>query len=93
MQGSGQDRSPFFLHGKVWVFKPLDTIANQLGLCMFYRTNPQQSNIITGPKSAAGACKIKRLLELVKDLGWPFTTVVFEGGNVTPLGLLQELHS
>ena len=69
------------------VFKPLDTIANPLGLCRFYWTNPQQSNVITSPKSAAGACRIKCLLEMAKDL------VVFEGGNVTPLGLLQELHS
>ena len=26
-------------------------------------------------------------------MGWPLTIVVFKGGNVTPLGLLQELHS
>ena len=75
------------------VFKPLDTIANPLGLCRLYWTDPQQSNIITSPKSAAGARRIKRLLEMVKDLGQPLTIIVFKGGNVTPLGLLQELHS
>ena len=75
------------------VFKPLDTIANPLGLCRFYHTNPLHSNIITGLKSAAGTHKIKCLLEKVKDLGWLFTIVVFEGSNVTLLGLLQELHS
>ena len=75
------------------VFKPLDTIANPLGLCWFYLTKPLYSNIITSPKSAASAHKIKHLLEKAKDLGQPFTIIVFEGGNVTPLGLLQELHS
>ena len=75
------------------VFKPLDTIVNPLGLCRFYHTDPQQSNIITSPKSAAGTCRIKHLLERAKVLGRPLTIVVFEGGNVTLLGLLQELHS
>ena len=74
------------------VFKPLDTIANPLGLCQFYCTDPLHSNVITGPKSAASTRKIKHLLEKAKDLGWPFTIIVFEGGNVTLLGLLQELH-
>ena len=76
-----------------WVFKPLDTITNPLGLCCFYCTKPPYSNVTTGSKSAASTCRIKHLLEKAKDLGQPFTIVVFEGGNVTPLGLLQELHS
>ena len=75
------------------MFKPLDTIVKPLGLCRFYCTNPPHSNIITNPKSAASAHKIKCLLEKAKDLGWPFTIIVFEGGNVTLLGLLQELYS
>ena len=60
-------------HGE---FKPLDTIANPLGLCRFYWTNPQKSNIITVPKSAASACRIKHLLELSKELGWQLTIMV-----------------
>ena len=75
------------------MFKPLDTIANPLGLCRFYRTDLKKSNVITGPKSVASICKIQCLLELAKELGQPLTIVVFEGGMVTPLGLLQELHS
>ena len=75
------------------VFKPLDTIANTLGLCRFYWTNPQKSNVIMGLKSAASTHRIKRLWELAKELGQPLTIMVFEGGMVTPLGLLQELHS
>ena len=75
------------------VFKPLDTIANPLGLCQFYQTDPEKSNVITGPKSAASTHSIKHLLELAKELGWPLTIMVFEGGTVTLLGLLQELHS
>ena len=74
------------------MFKPLDTIANSLGLCRFYQTDPQ-SNVIMGPKSAASTHRIKCLLELAKELGQPLTIVVFEGETVTPLGLLQELHS
>ena len=70
------------------VFKTLDTKVNPLVLCRFYWTDPQQSSIITGLKSAAGARKIKCLLQRVKDLGWPFMIVVFKGGNITPLGLL-----
>ena len=75
------------------VFKPLDTIANPLSLCQFYQIDTQKSNIVMGPKSAAGTHRIKHLLELAKELGWPLTIVVFKGGTVTPLGLLQELHS
>ena len=74
------------------VFKPLDTIANPLGICRFYQTDPQKSNIIMGLKSAASTHRIKCLLELAKELGRPLTIMVFEGGTVTPLGLLQELH-
>ena len=74
------------------VFKPLDSIANPKGLCQFYRTDPEKSNVIMGLKSAASTCSIKRLLDLAKELGHPLTIVVFEGGTVTLLGLLQELH-
>ena len=40
----------------------------------------------------ASAHKIHHLLALAKELKWPLTIMVFEGGMVTPLGLLQELH-
>ena len=46
-----------------------------------------------GLKSAASTHRIKHLLELAKEIGRPLTIVVFKGGTVTPLGLLQELHS
>ena len=65
---------------------------NPLGVCRFYWTDPQKFNVVTGPKSAASARRIKCLLELAKELGRPLTIVVFEGGTVTLLGLLQELH-
>ena len=83
---------PFSYMKEHGVFKPLDTIANPLGLCRFYWTNPQKSNVITGLKSAASTCRIKDLSEMAKDLRWPLMIVVFEGSNMTPLGLLQELH-
>ena len=75
------------------MFKPLDTIVNPLGLCRFHRTDQKKSNVITGPKSVASIRKIHCLLELAKELGQPLTIMVFEDGKVTPLGLLQELHS
>ena len=75
------------------VFKPLDTIANPLGLCRFYQADPLKSNVIMSLKSAASTHRIKCLLELAKEIGQPLTIMVFEGGTVTPLGLLQELHS
>ena len=74
------------------VFEPLDTIANPLGLWQFYCTDPQHSNVISSLKSAAGTRRVKHLLEKAKDLGQPFTIIVFEGSNVMPLGFLQELH-
>ena len=74
------------------VFKPLDTTANPLDLCQFYCTNPEFSKVISGPKSLASVCKVKHLLGKAKDHGQLYITVVFEGGNVTPLGLLKELH-
>ena len=75
------------------VFKPLDSIANPKGLCRFYQTDPEKSNGITGLKSAASTYSIKHVLDLAKELGCPLTIVVFKGGTVTLLGLLQELHS
>ena len=83
--------SPFSYMEERGVFKPLDTIVNPLGLCRFYETDPQKSNIVTGPKSAASTHRIKCLLELAKELGQPLTVVVFEGGTVNPLGLLTLL--
>ena len=78
------------VHG---VFKPLDTTTNPLGLCQFYCTNPETLKSISTPKSPASVCRVKRLLEKARGHGQPYITVVFERGNVTLLGLLQELHS
>ena len=74
------------------VFKPLDTMANPLGLCRFYCTNPETLKSISAPKSPASICLVKHLLEKAKGHGWPYIIVIFEGGNMTMLRLLQELH-
>ena len=50
------------------VFKPLDTIANPLGLCRFYQMDQKKSNVITGPKSKASARMIHCLVALAKEL-------------------------
>ena len=75
------------------MFKSLDTTANPLGLSQFYCTDPETLKSIPAPKSLASIQRVKCLLEKVKDHGWPYIIVIFEGGNVTPRGLLQELHS
>ena len=69
---------PFSYMEEHGVFKPLNTIANPLGLCRFYLTNPQQSNVMTGPKVAASAHRIKHLLEMAKDLRQPLTIIVLK---------------
>ena len=83
---------PSFLYGIVWGVQTLGQHSIPKDLCWFYWTNPEKSNVITGLKSAASIHSIKHLLDLAKELGHPLTTMVFEGGIVTPLGLLQELH-
>ena len=75
------------------VFKPLNTIDNPMGLCRFYRMSSKKCNVLTGPKFAESARKIKDMIKLAKEVRRPLTVVVFEGETVTPLGLLQELHS
>ena len=75
------------------VFKPAEAINNPMGLCRFYRTSSKKSNVLTGPKSADCARKIQGMVKLAKGVRWPLTVIVFEGESVTPLCLLQELHS
>ena len=75
------------------VFKPAEAINNPMGLCQFYRTSPKKSNVLTGPKSANCAHKIQGMVEIAKRVGWLLTVIVFEGESVTPMCLLQELHS
>ena len=46
----------------------------------------------TGPKPPATVEHVKKLLFLASTNRWRYVIVVFRGGTVTPLGLLQELH-
>ena len=64
-----------------------------MGLCRFYQMSSKKFNVLTGPKSADCTHKIHDMIKLAKGVGRPLTVVVFEGETVTPLGLLQELHS
>ena len=75
------------------VFKPVETIDNPMGLCRFYQMSSKKSNVLTGPKSADWTRKIHDMIKLAKGVGWPLTIIVFKGEMVTPLDLLQELHS
>ena len=75
------------------VFKPAEAISNPMGLCWFYRTSPRKSNVLTGLKLANYARKIQGMLETAKRVRQLLTVIVFEGESVSPMCLLQELHS
>ena len=74
------------------VFQPLPSMMNPLGLCHFYHADPSIVSTLTSPKPPATAEHVKSLLLLKKMQQWPYIIVVFQGGPITPLGLLQELH-
>ena len=67
-------------------------MTNPLGLCRFYRADPNVS-MPTGPKPPATVEHVKKLLFLASTKRRRYIIVVFQGGTVTPLGLLQELHT
>ena len=64
-----------------------------MGLCQFYCTSPEKSNVLTGLKSADCARKIYRMVEIARGMGCQFTIVVFDGESISPTCLLGELHS
>ena len=75
------------------VFQPLPSMMNPLGLCCFYPVDPSSLSTLTPPKPPTTVDHLHNLLVLTKSQGWLYIIVVFQGGPVTPLGLLQELHS
>ena len=74
------------------VFQPLASTTNTLGLCHFYHMDPN-TPMPTGSESPATAEHVKKLLLLASTKQRRYVIVVFRGGTVTPLGLLQELHT
>ena len=48
--------------------------------------------MLTSPKQLATVEHLRGLLLLAKTQHKPYIIVVFKGGPITPLGLLQELH-
>ena len=74
------------------VFEPLISTTNPLGLCHFYCTDPNMSTP-TPLKPPATVEHVKQLLFLASMQQWLYIIVVFQGGTVTPLGLLKELHT
>ena len=73
------------------VFQPLASMTNTFGLCHFYRvdtTVPMPSD----PVSPVTAEHVKRLLLLASTKPRRHVLMVFQGGTVTALGFLQELH-
>ena len=74
------------------LFKSAGLIHNPKGLCRFYHTSPGKSNVLVGPRSAAFARQLHRLLQIAQGLGWQLTVVVLEGESITPKCLLGELH-
>ena len=75
------------------VFKPLASTTNPLGLCHFYPADPTITSTLPSLKPPAKADHVKGLLLLAKMRSWPYIIVVFQGGTITALGLLQELHT
>ena len=75
------------------VFKPAESINNPMGLCQFYWTSPDKSNVLTGPKSADYAHTIYGMVEIAMTIGRQLTVIVFDGESVSPVCLLRELHS
>ena len=74
------------------VFKPLQSMTNPLGLCRFYCVDSVNMSMFAPLKQLATTEHVKSLL-LLAEMQWrPYIIVVFQGGTVTPLGLLQELH-
>ena len=74
------------------VFQPLTSPTNTFGLCRFYRTDPN-APMPSGPVSPATAEHVKRLVLLASMTPQQYVLMVFQGGTVTALGLLQELHT
>ena len=74
------------------VFQPLPSMTNPLGLCWFYAADPSTLSMLAPPKPPAMEVHLNNLLVLAKALHQPYIIVMFEGGPITPLGLLQELH-
>ena len=75
------------------VFQPLPSTTNSLGLCHFYHMDPSNASTLTPSKPPAMAEHVKSLLLLTKMQRRPYIIVVFQGGPITTLGLLQELHT
>ena len=75
------------------VFQPLPSTMNPLGLCHFYPVDPSSLSTLPPLKPLANNDHLKSLLVLAKAKYQLYIIVVFQGGPITPLGLLQELHS
>ena len=97
--GKRKPKNPDFLGPPVsymeerGVFKPLPSTTNPLGLCHFYPTDPTIVPMLPAPKPPAKVDHIRSLLILTKTQPRPYIIIVFTGGAITALGLLQELHS
>ena len=75
------------------IFQPLPSMTNPIGLCHFYAVDPASVSMLAPPKPPGTAEHLKGLLLLAKTQHQPYIVVVFQGGTVTALGLLQELHT
>ena len=75
------------------VFQPLPSMMNPLGLCRFYRADPANASMLSPLKPPATANMSRVSCSLQKMQQRLYIIVVFQGGPITPLGLLQELHT
>ena len=75
------------------VFQPLASTTNTLGLCRFYHVRTLTCLCLQVQSHWPLADHVKKLLFLASTKQRWYVIVVFQGGTVTPLGLLQELHT
>ena len=66
-------------------FNPAESVDNPMGLCQFYHTSPEKSNVLTSLKSADSARKIYRMIEIAKRTGQQLTIVIFDRRSISPL--------
>ena len=76
------------------LFKPLASTTNPLGLCRFYPADPTITSTCFQLRSHLLRRTMSRVCSFSRRCGLGlYIIVVFQGGTITALGLLQELHT
>ena len=97
MVGKGSRRiltplAPHFEHEGMQGISTPTLHDESFGVMSLLPLDPSSASMLTSPKPLAMAEHVKSLLLLAKMQRWPYIIIVFQGGPITALGLLQELH-